>query len=555
MVDDLKNKNQKKSSFFSSIFNSIFFVTEDEKDYFIENLSMLLASGMDIFMVLDAIEKGIHSGAMRSIISKIKEEIDAGFPLWKALKNSKLLPDHVLVLFKIGEESGSLQENLKVINKQQRKERVFRSKLRSAMMYPVFVFCLTVIIGVGIAWFILPRLSSVFSSLKLSLPTITKVLIAVGDFLGEYGIIVVPLFFLVLLFMVYFVFIYKKTKHLGQSILLHFPVLSTLIKEVELSQMGFILGNLLRVGLPVDKALSSLETTTEIRVYQHFYEKIRKSIEEGNSFRKTFAKNPFMKEYIPPPVQQMIVSGEQSANLSDTLLKMGENFDEKTEITTKNLTVLFEPVLLLIVWGGVMAVALAVILPIYSLVGGFTSSQRVQSARPVVQSKVVLEPIVVQSEIVVVSKLMVSKDITKLNVRNEPKGRLVGAVFPGEVYVYENSKDGWHEIVLNDGGRGWVSGEYIEILATEEETTTKSDLDLTTVSSEKKIEGPNLEILPTGIGYLNVRNNGQIVGTVKPGEIYSYTNFENGWYEISFKEGKSGWVVAKYIKKLDDATE
>ena len=76
---------------------------------------------------------------------------------------------------------------------------------------------------------------------------------------------------------------------------------------------------------------------------------------------------------MPTPIQQLIIVGEKSGNLPETLLAISQSFEAKTELTTKNLTVILEPILLVIVWLGVVAVALAVILPIYSLIGSFNA--------------------------------------------------------------------------------------------------------------------------------------------------------------------------------------
>ena len=132
-----------------------------EKDYLIENLSLLLASGITITSALEAIKVEVKSERIKRIVDTLEEDVEAGVPLWGALERSRLFAPHVVSLIKIGEEAGRLSENLKVIAEEEQKDRTFRSKIRSAMMYPIFVFSLTVIIGIGIAWFILPRLASV----------------------------------------------------------------------------------------------------------------------------------------------------------------------------------------------------------------------------------------------------------------------------------------------------------------------------------------------------------------------------------------------------------
>lgn len=341
-----------------------------EKEYFIENLSLLLASGMNIIPALDAIGGEIHSARLKGVITQVRQQVEDGSPIWRALQGRNLLPDHIIALIRVGEQAGKLTENLKVITVQQQKDRDFRSKLRSALMYPTLVMVLAVVVGLGISWYILPRLATVFSQLKIDLPLITKGLIAVGLFMGKYGAIVIPTSLLGLAVLFYLLFGYPKTKFIGQSILINLPIIRRLIQEVELSRFGFVLGTLLDAGLPVTESLDSLSRSTTVRPYQRLYALFKTTVEEGNSFQKSFERVGNISRLIPRPIQQLIVAGEQSGRLPEVLFGIAQAFDAKTETTTKNLTVILEPILLIIVWLGVVAVALAVILPIYGLLGG-----------------------------------------------------------------------------------------------------------------------------------------------------------------------------------------
>jgi len=345
-----------------------------ERDYFVENLSMLISGGLPIMSALDAIAKEMRSRRMKSAIANIKTDIESGFPLWRTLARTNLFPEHAVSLIRLGEESGKLIENLKVVAIEQEKNRVFKSKLRSAMMYPVFVLSLTVIIGVGIAWFILPKLATVFAQLKIKLPLITEILINMGTFLGEYGSYVVPAGILVMAVLFFLIFTFSKTKFIGQFILFSSPGIKDLIKEVEVARFGYLLGTLLEAGLPITQALDSLAGATEISPYRKLYLHLRDSVGDGNSIQKSFLAFKHINRLIPAPIQQLVVAGEQSGTLSVSLLKIGQIYETKSDTTTKNLTVILEPILLVIVWLGVVAVALAVILPIYNLIGGFKTS-------------------------------------------------------------------------------------------------------------------------------------------------------------------------------------
>ena len=146
----------------------------EEKKYFIENLTMLLASGMDILSSLDSISTELRSPKMLTMVANLKEDISAGSSLWQALAKTKLFSDQIISLIRMGEEAGRLSENLQVIVIQQDKERSFKAKIRSAMMYPVLILVVTLVVGLAVAWFILPRLSTVFSQMKLELPAIPE---------------------------------------------------------------------------------------------------------------------------------------------------------------------------------------------------------------------------------------------------------------------------------------------------------------------------------------------------------------------------------------------
>lgn len=344
-----------------------------ERDQFIENLSMLVLSGMSIIGAISSIIKQTKSPGMKLILERMLLEIESGSPVWKAFDKTEFFKGYTISLIRLGEESGNFAENLKVVALEEEKDRDFKSKVRSALMYPIFVLGLTGIVGIGISWFILPKLAKIFYDLKLALPLITKVLLSFGIFLSKYGYIAVPVGLVVIGTIGYVVFVYKKTKFLGEAIIFSIPGIKTLLQEVEVARFGYLLGTLLEAGLPVTKAIDSLASASEVIRYKKFYLALRESVDMGNSFEKSFAAYKNINALIPPPVQQLIISGEQSGNLNKTLIKVGQVLEAKSDTTTKNLTIIMEPILLVIVWAGVVSVAFAVILPIYSLVGGMNN--------------------------------------------------------------------------------------------------------------------------------------------------------------------------------------
>ncbi|MBD3363017.1 hypothetical protein GF362_04830, partial [Candidatus Dojkabacteria bacterium] len=277
-----------------------------EKQYFMENLAMLFATDMDIVYAFEAIKTGMKSKPMRRLMEGVIYEIKSGSPIWKTLEKTGLFKDSTISLIKIGEQTGKLPENLKVVVDQQEKQRIFGSKIRSAMMYPLLIMSVMIVVGTGVSWFILPKLGMVFESLNLELPLPTRILLAVGQFLSDYGFIAVPVFFTLLIFLFYIIFVNKKTKHIGQAILIRIPVLKKLILAVELARFAYVFSTLLSSGISILLALDTLAESATFPRFRKLYEAMRIGIENGKSFGTIFQEYKHSKKAIPSHIQHMI---------------------------------------------------------------------------------------------------------------------------------------------------------------------------------------------------------------------------------------------------------
>ena len=341
-----------------------------EREYFTENLALLMKAAVPIGEALDSIMAGLRTRAFKKAITHVKDDIDAGFGLSDALERSGIISGQSLALIRLGEASGNLIENLQIAAQQEAKHHAFVSKVRSAFIYPGFVIVLTIIIGLSVAWFLLPRLAETFSQLKVALPPISRITIDFGLFLRDHGIIAVPAALSGLLFVLYILFAAPKTKDIGRRLLLHLPGVGRLIREVEIAQFGYLLGTLINAGLSVTQALRLLADTTTTPPYRKFYRYMADSIDNGNTFKDSLARYRHSTKLLPPSVQQMIMAGERSGSLPEVLSTIGRTYEQKSDNTTQNLETIVEPLLLVFVAGGVLLVAVAVIMPIYSLIGG-----------------------------------------------------------------------------------------------------------------------------------------------------------------------------------------
>lgn len=337
-----------------------------QKALFAKNLSVMLKAGIIINEALEII-KDSATGKLRKVISGILKSVESGQSFSNALGQ---YPKIFSGIFKsavfVGESSGTLYENLENISVQLDKEREMRSKVMSALLYPVVVLIAAFFLGLVIAFVVLPKIIPLFQGLKVSLPLSTRVLIWLSVVVEEYGIFI---FVFAVLFIVLLVWISRQkfSRPATHWLLLKMPLIGKIIRDVNLTRFCRTLGMLLQSGLNIDEAVKvtgeSLDNYYYRRSIQHIYE----SIGTGT----TMAENlTIYKELYPVMVVRMIMVGERSGKLEETLFYLASFYEKEVDSETKSLSASIEPILLIIIGLVVGFLALSIITPIYSITSG-----------------------------------------------------------------------------------------------------------------------------------------------------------------------------------------
>jgi len=347
-------------------------VSRAEQQTLITNISLLFNAGVRITDALDGILTEIRSSRLKKVIAAMRDAIESGMPFWKALQASGIVPGSTISLVRIGEESGNLKENLAIASMQEERARLFRAQIGSALLYPIIVFIIGSIVAIGIIWFAIPRLADIFRELHIELPAITRLLISFGMFIREYGFETLIGFATAVALGIYCLFYYQPIRSVGERILFFVPGVGQLIRESEIARFGYLMGTLLEAGIPIDHTIQSVARETPLVIFRRLYESLASGIEEGITFQKWFRANPESVRYIPRTVQQMLVVSERSGSLSKTFLAISKNYEARNEITGKKLSAALEPILLIVLWVGVLFLALSIFLPLYSLIGSFS---------------------------------------------------------------------------------------------------------------------------------------------------------------------------------------
>lgn len=341
---------------------------EKERTGFIDNLATMMEAGLPLLDALRVLEKEARKRPMRKIIGRIVVAVEVGSPLWRAMDGQYFFKQQQIAMIRVGEEAGSLVENMKYLAEQETRDHALKSKVKTAMIYPIIVFVMLTGMVFGLGFFILPNLVGVLTSLGVPLPFVTRAIIKVTGIFSDHGIAVISSFSSTILVLIVLTK-YTKFKIIMQWILYKIPGIGKLIKEATLSRFGVVIGGLLQAGVPITEALDSLVNATSLARYKNFYSQLLERVQLGDSFETSFGNIKTTDKCFPVSIQQLIMTGEKSGSLTKIMMKIADIHDKEASDIAEKLPVIIEPLLLLVIGGLVGTIALGVLGPIYSIVG------------------------------------------------------------------------------------------------------------------------------------------------------------------------------------------
>lgn len=333
--------------------------------FFTRNLALSIKSGLTFFDALTMLTDQA-TGKLKFVLKKIIPIVQSGQPFYLAIS---AYPQHFSPLYinlvKTGELSGTLENNLYYLAANLEKARDLKQKIKAALMYPILILVAVLGLGFSIAIFVLPKIVPLFKTLDVELPATTQALLFIADAFSRHGLFIFigifgGLFFLMWLFKRNFI------KPFTHRFLLMLPVVSTIVKNVNLEMLTHTLSTLLVSGIPLDKSLAITTDATVNRVYRKALSRCINEVQQGNSLTTAFSHYPGI---FPPMFQHMIAMGEKTGNLDTILQYLSEFYEQEVNSTMKNLSTIIEPVLLIIIGGLVGTVAMAILGPIYTITG------------------------------------------------------------------------------------------------------------------------------------------------------------------------------------------
>lgn len=334
---------------------------------FARQFSVMISANVPVVESLLILIEQTENFSLKNMIAEIAFEVDAGSLLSDAFaKRPRVFSEFFVNIVRSGETSGKLDEVLNYLADEMEKNYDMVSKVKGAMIYPVFILCGLLGVGVVLMVYVIPNLTSVLTESGAELPFATKVVVATSHFLTNYLLFIgISLVGLVFLGRFYFR-TYNGRRNLD-LFKLHVPIFGTLFKYIYLMRFTRSLSTLLKGGVTITKSLEIVARVVHNTIYQEIILKTLESINDGNPISSVMEN----ESTIPKMVPQMISVGERTGKLDVVLDKVTDFYGREADKMLANLSTLMEPIIMTIMGIGVGIMVAAVIMPMYNMASQF----------------------------------------------------------------------------------------------------------------------------------------------------------------------------------------
>lgn len=330
---------------------------------FSRQFSVMVSSSVPVVETLKILSQQLPKPKLRRVVGEIADEVDGGDRLSDSLaKRPGIFSNFFVSVIKSGEQSGKLDETLNYIADQMERDFEMNSKIKGAMIYPIFVVILMVSMGFLVMIFIVPKLTEILIETGGELPIATRILIGTSDFLVAFWwAVIAGLIGLIIAFRLYF-----KTS-LGRLnihyLILKVPIFGNLLQMIYLVRFTRSMSTLIAGGVNISESLAVAGEVTNNAYYQKIVEKTMIEVQSGNSISLVFTKTP----EIPTMVSQMMMVGEKTGKLDLSFEKITSFYNREITNMLGNLMSLIEPILMVVMGLGVGIMVAAILLPMYNV--------------------------------------------------------------------------------------------------------------------------------------------------------------------------------------------
>ncbi|MBM3356204.1 MAG: type II secretion system F family protein [Betaproteobacteria bacterium] len=339
-------------------------ITEKDISLFTRQLATMMKSGVPLLQAFDIVGKGHSNAAVAKLLLDIKTEVETGSSLKQAFEKHPLYFDALFCnLVGAGEAAGILDSLLDRLATYKEKILAIKSKIKSALFYPISIVVVAFVITAIIMIFVIPSFKQVFASFGADLPGPTLMVMAMSDFFVEYWY---AIFGGIAAGFYAFFWTWKrslKMQIIMDRVLLRVPIFGDLVRKSAIARWSRTLSTMFAAGVPLVEALDSVAGAAGNYEYYAATKKIQAEVQTGSSLTSSMQGT----EMFPPMVLQMVAIGEEAGSLDAMLSKVADFFEQEVDDAVEALSSLMEPMIMVVLGTLIGGLVIAMYLPIFKM--------------------------------------------------------------------------------------------------------------------------------------------------------------------------------------------
>src|SRR5665647_132227 len=339
-------------------------ITAKDITLFTRQLAVMMKSGVPLLQAFDIVGKGHNNPSVARLLLDIKTDVETGSSLQQAFLKFPLYFDALYCnLIGAGEAAGILDALLERLATYMEKTQALKSKIKSALFYPISIIVVAFLITAVIMIFVIPAFKELFSSFGASLPAPTLILMGISDAFVKYWWAIFGGIGGGLYAFFYFWKRSRPMQHFMDRLLLKLPVFGELIRKATIARWIRTLSTMFAAGVPLVEAFNSVAGAAGNAVYFDATKSIQREVSTGNSLTSAMQNT----EVFPSMVIQMVSIGEEAGSLDAMLSKVADFYEAEVDDAVEALSSLMEPIIMVVLGTLIGGLVIAMYLPIFKM--------------------------------------------------------------------------------------------------------------------------------------------------------------------------------------------
>ncbi|WP_214760545.1 type II secretion system F family protein [Exiguobacterium sp. s129] len=332
---------------------------------YVRQFATLIRAGVPIVRATSILRVQTESKVLKKTLSQVEDDLKEGIAYSEAIKkHPRVFSNFFSSMALAGETSGNLEEALDQIGLQLQKQYDVKRKVISALTYPLVVS----IVAIGVVAFLMvnvvPTFASIFGQLGGELPLITRIVVAVSDFIAAFWWLLLAI---AILGVLVFTWMLKRDRErfVIDRLLLKMPIFGPIVTKSQIALLTRSLAVLLQAAVPILTAIEITERIVSNRVIRKGLTEAREMMAQGIPLHEPLMRN----SNFPPLMTQMIAVGEESGDLDSMLNEVAEFYETEVETTTDRLKSIIEPLLIVVLASVVGVIVISIVVPMFQIYG------------------------------------------------------------------------------------------------------------------------------------------------------------------------------------------